>query len=120
VAGEQEPTNWELFRLLQSIDARLGSMEARFVTVEVFKAHQEQTAERFRDSTTDLTEWKSESRGAHASLAADIKAEADKREGLERAQRTQRQQTWFGVGLAGLSMVLSVIGSLVLRGLGAG
>lgn len=118
--AEEQPTLWELYRLTRGISEQLGKMEARFVPGEVFKAHQEQTADRFRDQASDLTEWKSESRGAHAALAADIRAESEKREAIERSQRSQRQQTVLAIALAGLSTVLSVVGALVLRGLGVG
>lgn len=100
--------------MLEKIDSRLVG----FVTQDVHKATQEAVAQRLRDQAEDLAEWKAESRGAHVSLSAEIKAERERSDTLERQQREIRGRSALSIALAVFSVVGAVISAVVMKGLG--
>jgi len=111
----EEPTLWELMRLLQSIDKRLDG----FVTQPVFQAEQEANRRIQEALSKDLSDWKAESRGEHArldgrlntmekDLESQIKAERDRSDTLERNARESRSKTWLAIALAAAGAVVSI------------
>jgi len=111
----EEPTLWELMRLLQSIDKRLDG----FVTQPVFQAEQEANRRIQEALSKDLSDWKAESRGEHArldgrmntmekDLESQIKAERDRSDALERGARESRSKTWLSIALAAAGAVVSI------------
>lgn len=123
----QEPTIGEVYRLLVAMDKRLDGL----VTAAVFKAEQDFSREQFRVLTRDLSDWKAESRGEHSRLdgrmntlesefdgkvdtvKAEIKAERDRADTIERTARAQNAQKWLSIGLAALAAVISIGGIIV-------
>lgn len=125
------PGPWELMRMLEKIDDRLESMESRMVSNAVFQAHQVATERRFEGVETVQRDWTAESRGEHARLDAKIvaeaksvrlemKAQSEKQDALERAQRESRSRVWLAIGISVLGMLGSLGVGLILRATGGG
>lgn len=130
--ADQEPTPWELLRILTAVQETLARMEGRILTVPVFEAHQQALNQRFADIDRRHTEWTVESRGAHVALDAEIEAvkamvatrvdaikvtvatnaetSRDRQDKFEERLRTDRQK-WQ---LTGAGATLGLIGSFVM------
>lgn len=118
--ADQEPTPWELLRILTAVQETLARMEGRILTVPVFEAHQQALNQRFADIDRRHTDWTVESRGAHVALDAEIEAvkvtvatqattTRDRQDRLEERLRTDRQK-WMLVGVtATLGLVTSIV-----------
>lgn len=122
-----EPTIGEVYRLLVAMDKRLEGL----VSQAVFKAEQDFSREQFRVFSRDLSDWKAESRGEHAridgrvntlesefdgkidAVKAEVKAERERSDQIERAARAQNAQRWLTIGLAALSGLIAIGGIIV-------
>lgn len=140
MAADQEPTAWELMRILQTVQDTLGRMEGRMLTQDAFRTYQEANERRFTQVETAQTNWTVESRGAHVALDGkidrlnvDIRASLDqyreKQETLERkardqeianlqAEKKEKAGRILSVSLAVLALVGSLVVGVVLNAMG--
>src|SRR5690625_1633591 len=104
------------------MDKRLEGL----VSQAVFKAKQDFSREQLRIMTRDLSDWKAESRGEHSRLdgrlntlesefdgkidgvKAEVKAERDRADTLERSARESRSRTWLSIAIAAATMAASI------------
>lgn len=125
--AEQEPTPWELLRILTAVQETLARMEGRILTVPVFEAHQQALNQRFTDIERRHTEWTVESRGAHVALDGEIEAvkvtiathastTRDRQDRFEERLRTDRQK-WQ---LTGVTAALGLVASIIMFFLNGG
>lgn len=123
----EEPTIGEVYRLLVAMDKRLEGL----VSQAVFKAEQDFSRQQFQILARDLSDWKAESRGEHSRLdgrmntfesevdgkvdavKAEIKAERERSDQIERAARSERGNRLLTIGLAGLSAVIAIAGLII-------
>lgn len=140
MAADQEPTAWELMRLLKSVQETLGRMEGRMVTQDSLRSYQESNERRFVTIEKHQSDWTVESRGAHVTLdgkidrvSVDIRATLDqyraKQEELERkardqeianlqAEKKERANRILSISLSVLAIVGSLVVGVVLNSMG--
>lgn len=99
----REPGGWELLRAIQSINTRLDDFAKGYVSAEVFALHVERTREIEADLANERT--------AREKAVAELRQTQEER-------RKAAAQVWVAIGLAGVSVLFSVFGSLIRQGLG--
>lgn len=125
--AEQEPTAWELMRILQTVQDTLGRMEGRMLSIDQFRTYQESNERRFASLENQQNAWTTESRGEHVRLDGKLNTQneslrglldtyREKQEALERASREGRSRTWLAIGVSILGFLLTIASGFILNG----
>lgn len=118
--GETEPTPWELHRSVKLVLESLARVETTMLTGKQFEEYRAAADGRLSDLRARHAGWETLSGTEHKRLDEKIDKQADRADGLERAERAAKSRTWLAVGVAVLGALLSiavtVTVSVILRG----
>lgn len=105
----REPGNWELYRIMQRIEQRLGDV----VTTEVMKLYTEGNDRRHQEAEKRQAAWEAKSEAAHVGLDKKIEALDDKIDERAEADRRAKAGRTLTIAVAALSGVISIVGIVI-------